>query len=173
MMEARLVRGLIGGTLASLLLGIAIVLVIRRGWLRMQLRDLIPFLTYCVVFLILYFADGHPLSWSIARGQAAFTVETAIIGALAALAALAVRRIRHVGRGRNVEQAGAIVLLWGVYIWIAAVAGSDPAWLAGPRISFLLIFLSTAEFYAAAMFGLLALFTLKERTSGAKQAVLS
>jgi hypothetical protein len=136
-------------------------MALRRGWLRMQLRDLLPFLTYWLVFLVLYFLDGQSLSWSISRGQLFFTLETALMGTLAALAAFAVGRTRRIGDGRHLEQAGALVILWAGYIFIVAAAGADPAWLAGPRVSFLLIFLSTAEFYAAVMFGLLALGSLR------------
>ena len=167
--EALLSAGLRTRTFVSLgaaavacgLLGLLFLLALRRGWLRMQLRDLLPFLTYWLVFLILYFLDGQSLSWSISRGQLFFTLETALMGTLAALAAFAVGRTRRIGDRRHLEQAGALVLLWAGYLFIVAAAGADPAWLASPRISFLLIFLSTAEFYAAVMFGLLALGSLR------------
>lgn len=69
-----------------------------------------------------------------------------------------------VGRERNLEQASTVLLLWGLYILAVGAAGHDPAWLESPRVSFLLVFLSTIEFYAAGLLAVLALSTLLPRS---------
>jgi hypothetical protein len=135
----------------------------RRNRLSLRARDLFPLLIYSVVFLILYFLDGNPLSFSIARGQVAFTAETALIGLLAIVATRTAVWLGLMNRNRQLEQSGCILFLWALYIVGAAAAGSDPAWLAGPRTSFLVIFLSTMEFYAALMFAFLALTCLRRQ----------
>lgn len=137
-----------------------LALAYRRNWLRPQLRDLLPLVAYLLVFLGLYLACGYSLSWSVPRGSVSFMVETAGMGLVAAFAAAAVRRCSVVGGQRSLEQASALLPMWILYILVVAAAGHDPAYLESPRLSFLLVFLSTIEFYASGLFVCLALSSL-------------
>lgn len=155
-LRQRRLQRLAWASLPLLLVLAAIGLAYRARLLHPQLRDLVPTLTFGLLFCGLYFARGYPVSWSVPRGQVSFIAETAIMGALAAVAGFGVRGIATNGQARGLEQASVVSLLWGGYLLSAAAAGNDPAWLESPRLSFLLVFLSTVEFYAAGLLTLLA-----------------
>jgi len=162
-MKQRQTRRLAWAALPILLMTGASIIAYRGGALRPKPRDLIPILTYFLLFFATYFAAGYSLSWSVPRGAFSFIAETAAMGFLAAVGAAVVRRIARVGRERNLEQASAVLLLWGLYILATAAAGHDPAWLESPRVSFWLVLLSTIEFYAAGLLTVLAVSTLLPR----------
>lgn len=164
LMKQRQMRRLAWAALPLLFMAGVSIIAYRGGVLRPRPRDLIPILTYVLLFLGMYFTLGYALSWSVPRGAFSFTAETAAMGFLAAVPAVLVRRLAMVGRERNLEQASTVLLLWGLYILAVGAAGHDPAWLESPRVSFLLVFLSTIEFYAAGLLAVLAISTLLPRS---------
>jgi hypothetical protein len=128
----------------------------RRGALRLAWRDLLPTAVYAALFFALYYGTGYGLSWSIPRGSPGFLVETLLYGGGASAAALLISRRRRFAR--LAEETLVMTLAFGVpYLLSAAWAGLDPAYLADPRASFLVLVAATAGFYAHGPFGLLLL----------------
>ena len=115
-----------------------------------------PSAVYTALFFALYYGTGHGLTWSIPRGSPGFLIETLFYGLGAALAALLVSRR---GRFRRLpEETLVMTLLFGIpYLLSAAWVGLDPAYLAGPRVSFFVLVAATAGFYAHGPFGLVLL----------------
>lgn len=135
---------------------VALVACLLSVWLiprsiRPRLRDALPIVAYGLIFGSLYLLAGYRLSWSLPRGYASFIVETSLAGAVAGGVCLAVGRWRRLGGDphRQTQRASFVFPIGALYVIAAAIAGTDAAWLEGPRHSFFLVLIATAGFYAA------------------------
>jgi Type I phosphodiesterase / nucleotide pyrophosphatase len=119
-------------------------------------RDFLPAAIYIALFLVGYFALGYPLGWSIPRGFRMFLVETGLLGMAAGAAAVWVGR-RIGARGQS------LTALWlcAIYLFIAAAAGLDMAWLERPAIAWAVILSATMLFWLGGALGLSALYRSK------------
>ncbi len=148
--------------IARLLLALPVVVFLlgvvfclhRSGRLPLSPRDLLPTGVYSAIFLALYYLAGYGISWSIPRGEPGFLLETFLYGAIAATGALLLRwKLR--APERLAQETLVMTTLFGLpYLLVSAWVGLDPAYLSGPRMSFLVVFLATMGFYAHGPFGI-------------------
>lgn len=158
---------------ARVRLGVALALCLSLLWfvaIRARRRSwpwiacvTAPALVYGALFGLGYLALGYRWSWSIPRGEPAYSIETGLVGVAAVWVAI------WIGRRQKREatwQALAVAILYGVpYVLLSAYLGLGMEGLAPAELSWGLVLWATVIFYGGIAFGLRALWTLRGKRS--------